>query len=186
MVRRRWLDWLQGGQSDGCTDLSCRGGLTRFPQDCHLHRPDYSDSLLSASLGLLGLPVDSIKFADIGAGTGILTRMVAERDEGLYSMIAAHPNEDTLGVEKAGVEGNKIVCREGSEVDVGLSSSSVDSLTMTSSCHGKDTEVALCEFHSVLRPHEWLTAAWNPRRIAGNPLLGVVEAKTYALKPDLG
>lgn len=163
--------------------MNRNGDFTGLAKDYHLHRPDYSGSLLSALLGLLNLPVDSIDFVDVGAGTGIWTRMVAERRP--HSVIAVEPNADMRRVGESSPGGNEIVWRAGSAEDTGLSSSSVDWLTMASSFHWADTKVALREFHRVLKPRGHFTALWNPRRIAGNPLLEEIEAEIHTLKPDL-
>lgn len=163
--------------------MNRKGDFTGLAHDYHLNRPGYSDAVLSSLLGLLEQPVTGIDFADIGAGTGIWTRMVAERRP--HSITAVEPNADMRSVGQSGVEGDEVIWLEGSAEDTGLSSSSVDWLTMASSFHWADTAVALREFHRVLRPHGLFTALWNPRRIAGNPILEEIEAKIHALKPDL-
>lgn len=163
--------------------MSRRGDFTGLAQDYQLHRPDYSDSILSSLLGLLGQPVQNIDVADVGAGTGIWTRMLAKR--GPHSIVAVEPNADMRGVGAGGCEGDAIIWLEGSAEDTGLMSGSVDWLTMASSFHWADATVALREFHRVLRHRGLFTALWNPRRIAGNPLLEEIEAKIYSLKPDL-
>ena len=163
--------------------MTHKGDFTGLAHDYHLNRPNYSDSVLAGLLGLLGRPVDRIDFADVGAGTGIWTRMVALK--GPRSTVAIEPNADMRRVGQSGNDGAEISWLEGSAEDTGLKSNSIDWVTMASSFHWGDTELALREFHRVLRPQGVFTALWNPRRIEGSPLLERIEAKISSLKPDL-
>ena len=52
------------------------GDFTGLASDYSKHRPDYCPSVLKALVGLLGKPATEIDFVDVGAGTGIWTRMV--------------------------------------------------------------------------------------------------------------
>ena len=52
------------------------GDFTSLAKDYSQHRPDYCPSVLNAMLGLLGKPTSEVDFVDVGAGTGIWTRMV--------------------------------------------------------------------------------------------------------------
>ena len=55
------------------------------------NRPDYSKSVLNALLGMIEVPISSIDFADVGAGTGIWTRMVYSVSK---SLNCSEPNEE--------------------------------------------------------------------------------------------
>jgi len=163
--------------------MANRGDFTGLAHDYHLHRPNYSDSVLSGLVGLLDRPLDAIDFADIGAGTGIWTRMVAQK--GPRSTVAIEPNAEMRRVGQSGNDNHSISWLEGSAEDSGLNSNSIDWVTMASSFHWAESEIALREFHRVLRPQGIFTALWNPRRIEGSPLLERIEAEIRRLKPDL-
>jgi ubiquinone/menaquinone biosynthesis C-methylase UbiE len=159
------------------------GDFSGLHQDYAKNRPDYSLSVLKAILGLHVKPVSNIDFADIGAGTGIWTRMV--HSFGPKSCKAVEPNSDmkSKGIENS--ENLDIHWSEGTAEKTGLDSESIDWLTMASSFHWANFEVALSEFHRVLRSDGLFTALWNPRFIRDNPILVEIEEFLKHLKPDL-
>lgn len=52
------------------------GDFTGLAKDYSEHRPDYCPSVLKALLGLISEPASDVDFVDVGAGTGIWSRMV--------------------------------------------------------------------------------------------------------------
>ena len=159
------------------------GDFTGLADNYSKHRPDYSDSVLSGLLGLLNRPVSEVDFVDVGAGTGIWTRMVHSR--GVHSATAVEPNAD---MRRAGEEGNvstNLRWLAGSAEKTTLASASCDWLTMASSFHWANFEIATQEFHRVLRPGGRFTALWNPRLIEVNPMLIEIEAHLDTLRPDI-
>ena len=60
------------------------GDFTGLASDYSEHRPDYCPSILHALLGLCEKPIAEIDFVDVGAGTGIWSRMV--NNEGVKSV----------------------------------------------------------------------------------------------------
>ena len=125
----------------------------------------------------------SIDAADIGAGTGIWTRMLAAR--GLHSVVAVEPNDDMRGQGIETSRGTDIVWRKGSAEATGLPDGSADLVSMASSLHWADFDKACDEFHRILRPGGVFVALWNPRFIEANPLLVEIEAQIARLKPDI-
>src|SRR5437763_853057 len=67
------------------------GNFTGLAEDYARYRPSYSPSVRDALLGLADKPWHEIEAADIGAGTGIWTRMLAER---VRHVVAVEPNGD--------------------------------------------------------------------------------------------
>jgi SAM-dependent methyltransferase len=159
------------------------GDFTGLAGDYSQHRPDYCPSVLNALLGLLEKTVQELDFVDVGAGTGIWTRMVAEH--GVKSAIAVEPNDD---MRSNGVQDSKALpvrWLAGSAETTGLDDGSCDWLTMASSFHWADFDIATKEFHRVLRPRGRFTAIWNPRLIEVNPLLVEIEAYLATLKSGI-
>ena len=74
------------------TQILKSGDFTGLAKDYSQHRPDYCPSVLNALLGLLEKPVTEVDFVDVGAGTGIWTRMVQAMD--VRSVTAIEPNDD--------------------------------------------------------------------------------------------
>lgn len=159
------------------------GDFSELAEDYSKFRPGYSESALNAILGLIGKPVSDIDFADVGAGTGIWTRLVARR--GCRSAVAVEPNAAMRQRGEQDSIGTAIRWQMGSGEATGLAGSSFDLLSMASSFHWVDFDRATREFHRVLRPRGYFVALWNPRYIDDNPLLVEIEAELKRLKPDL-
>ena len=159
------------------------GDFTDLAENYSKHRPDYCPSVLDALLGLQRKPTPDIDFVDVGAGTGIWTRMVLHK--GVGSLIAIEPNDDMRERGTADCQGTKISWRAGSAEATKLTDSSADWVTMASSFHWAHFNTAIKEFFRVLRPSGWFTAIWNPRLIEANPLLVEIESQLSQLKPEL-
>lgn len=159
------------------------GDFTGLAENYARFRPGYSDAVLSAILGIVGKPTSQIDAADVGAGTGIWTRMVAGRKP--KSMIAIEPNDDMRGQGEAGNGGLSIAWRKGSGEATGLADASVDLLSMASSFHWVDFDKGTKEFHRALKPGGCFVALWNPRYIDDNPMLVEIEKKLAELNPNM-
>jgi ubiquinone/menaquinone biosynthesis C-methylase UbiE len=159
------------------------GDFTGLASDYSQHRPDYSHSVLEGLLGLLGKPVSEVDFADVGAGTGIWTRMVFNR--GVKSVMAVEPNDDMRASGIADSASTAIRWLAGNAEQTGLPAASCDWLSMASSFHWADFDKASREFHRVLRPGGRFTALWNPRLIEVNPLLVEIESYLDTLRPNI-
>ena len=159
------------------------GDFTGLAKDYTMNRPDYCASVMKALVGMLQKPVSEIDFVDVGAGTGIWTRMV--NAEGVKSAVAVEPNDDmrTNGVA-ASTETN-INWLAGSAEQTGLADGACDWLTMASSFHWADFDLATREFHRALKSGGRFTALWNPRLIEVNPRLVEIEAHLDTLRPNI-
>lgn len=159
------------------------GDFTGLAGNYSKYRPDYCASVLSALLALVGKPIPEIEAADIGAGTGIWTRMLAAR--GLRRVVAVEPNEDMRRHGIADSTGTGIEWQAGSGEATGLPAGAVDQLSMASSFHWVDIDRGLAEFHRVLRPGGRFVALWNPRFLDNSPELLDIEAHLSRLRPDI-
>jgi ubiquinone/menaquinone biosynthesis C-methylase UbiE len=156
------------------------GDFTGLAENYSKYRPNYAPSVLDGILGIVGKPVSQLDFADVGAGTGIWTRMVAAR--GVRSATAVEPNDD-MRDQGCRHSDNGIICwRSGSGEATGLSSTSIDLLSMASSFHWVDFHKGIEEFIRVLRPGGCFVALWNPRLIEVNPVLVDIENQLNTLK----
>jgi SAM-dependent methyltransferase len=159
------------------------GDFTGLAKDYSQHRPDYCPSVLNALLGLLCKPTAEVDFVDVGAGTGIWSRMVYEA--GVHSVTAVEPNDDMRNNGVVDSQGTSVNWMAGSAEATGMPNSSADWLAMASSFHWTDFDKATQEFHRVLRPGGRFTAMWNPRLIEVNPLLVEIEAHLNTLRPNI-
>ncbi len=159
------------------------GDFTGLAGDYARFRAGYAPQVTTAILGYLGRNAATIDAVDVGAGTGIWTRTLAER--GLHSIVAVEPNDE---MREQGIEASRgmdIVWRKGSAEATGLPDGSADLVTMASSFHWADFDRACDEFHRILRSGGVFAALWNPRLIEANPLLVEIEAQITRLKPDV-
>lgn len=146
------------------------------------HRPAYAPQVRDALLGLLSKPCETVDFVDVGAGTGIWTRMVRQRG---CPTIAVEPSAPMREVGIRQSEGSGIDWRDGSAESTGLPADSADLLTMASSFHWPEYDAAMREFRRVLRPGGWFCALWNPRMIEASPLLVRIEEDLREMVPGL-
>lgn len=155
------------------------GDFTELADDYASYRPGYSTIVLRGILGITGLPASELDAVDVGAGTGIWTRMLAE--SGARSIIAVEPNGAMRERGEAHPENRGIVWKAGSGETSGLDAMSADLVTMASSFHWVDFERGIAEFDRILRPGGCFAALWNPRVIESSPLLMEIEAYASAL-----
>jgi ubiquinone/menaquinone biosynthesis C-methylase UbiE len=159
------------------------GDFTGLAKDYSQHRPDYCPSVLNALLGLLQKSTAEVDFVDVGAGTGIWTRLV--HGKGVKTATAVEPNDDMRANGLADSAGTSIRWLAGGAEQTGLPEGCCDWLTMASSFHWADFDTATQEFHRLLRAGGSFTALWNPRLIEVNPLLVEIEAHLDTLRPNI-
>ena len=149
----------------------------------YIHRPAYSGYLVDALLSIAGHGSSpEFKVADIGAGTGKLTKMLLERG---VSTIAVEPNDEMLQNGVVFTNGFPVEWRSGSGEATGLPSGNVDWIIMASSFHWTDPAISLPEFHRVLRQGGRFTAVWNPRNIEASELHTRIEKHIYEIAPHI-
>ena len=106
------------------------GDFTGLAGDYAMFRPGYAPQVATAILSYVGRDTASVDATDVGAGTGIWTRMLAAR--GLHSVVAVEPNDDMRGQGIESSRGMDIVCRKGSAQASGLPEGSADLVSMAS------------------------------------------------------
>ena len=155
-----------------------QGDFTDLAKDYAACRPDYSQTILQALLRHAGAST----VADVGAGTGIWSRMLSHA--GLHTT-AVEPCDEMREEGVRFTADFNIDWHAGSAETTGLADVNVDWVTMASSFHWADTPVALKEFHRILKPGGHLTVLWNPRNIDGNELHEKIEQLVHDLVPTL-
>lgn len=112
--------------------------------------------------------------ADIGAGTGISSKMFLDGD---YKVIAIEPNaamraaaEHWLGHDE------HFRSLDGRADATGLAAASVDLVSVAQAFHWFDHDAARHEFHRILRPQGLAAIYWNTRRLTGTAFLEGYEA----------
>lgn len=121
-------------------------------------RPSYPPALFDflRDNGVLNPSSDA---ADIGAGTGIFTRLLASR---VRSVLAVEPNDDMRREGMRLCPGN-VRFVSGSAESAGLPDASLDLVTAAQAFHWFDRDAFRTECRRILRPGGWVLLVWNQR-----------------------
>ena len=131
-------------------------------------RPSYPAALLDRVLAEAGVRTGD-RVADVGCGTGILTRLLAERG---LSVTGIDPNEDMLAEARAA--GGRAEYRRGEAAATGLADTCAVLVTAAQAFHWFDADAALAEFRRVLTPGGHVAAIWNLR--AGGAFMAAYDS----------
>jgi SAM-dependent methyltransferase len=141
------------------TPLHTLNPLNRFSDraaDYVKYRPSYPAEVIDIIIKGLGKK-SKIVAADIGAGTGISSRLLADRK---LNVIAIEPN----AAMREAAEPNPLVeFRDGTAEFTKLSENSVDLVTCFQAFHWFAPEPSLSEFRRILKPSGRLAVVWNNR-----------------------
>lgn len=157
------------------------GVFTELAENYARYRPGYSQPVVRALMALLDKPIDQCCAVDVGAGTGVFTRMLGASP--WKKLSAVEPNESMRNWGEK--QTPNVTWSEGSGESTGLADQSVDWVSMASSFHWTRFDDALAEFHRILKPGGRFVAIWNPRFIEANPLLVEIENYLKTLVPEL-
>lgn len=147
------------------SDLSHMSPTTRFSGLANLYsrcRPSYPASALDFLLEHCSLSVGSWVI-DIGCGTGISSRLLAERG---LNVIGVEPNAEMRALankEPRPASEATLEYRDGRAEDTSLPGDSADAVVAAQAFHWFKPEEALREFHRLLRPRGWVILMWNER-----------------------
>mgnify|MGYP002648338963 CR=1 FL=1 len=145
------------------------------------YRPDYPPELLAFLHGPGGL-APGAPVADVGAGTGISTRMFLEAG---HPVVAVEPNTAMRAAADAwlgGFAGYRSVA--GSAEATGLADASVALVTAAQAFHWFEPERTRREFARVLAPGGRVALFWNSRQLDSTPFLRGYEALLRQHCPD--
>lgn len=133
------------------------------------HRPDYPAAAIDAVLEGLGDPA-AIEAADIGSGTGISARQLADRG---VRVRAVEPN---AAMRDAAAPHPLVSGHAGTAEATGLANASVRLVLCAQAFHWFRQPEAIAEFHRVLVPRGRLVLVWNARDRSDPVTLEYVEA----------
>lgn len=141
------------------TPLHTMNPLSRFSNraaDYAKYRPSYPEEAIAIILEGLDNPSQRV-VADIGAGTGISSRLLAERG---IRVIAVEPN---TAMREAASPHPLVEFRNGTAEATNLPDASVDLVTCFQAFHWFDPAPTLLEFHRILKPSGHVAVVWNNR-----------------------
>lgn len=119
-------------------------------------RPDYPAALYDALQTRLGRPLAGAQVVDLGAGTGIASRQLAERGAAVAAIELSAPMLAHLAATSPGVHPVRA-----SATALPLRRHCADLITSAQAWHWMDPALAIPEFMRVLRPGGVFAAWWN-------------------------
>lgn len=123
-------------------------------------RPNYPKAFIDFLFTDLDLPKSCV-FADIGAGTGILTRQLLEKGATVY---AVEPNDDMRKVAEDNLKAfPKFIPVKGTAENTTLPGGSMDIITAAQAFHWFDREKFKEECKRILKPQGKILLVWNSR-----------------------
>jgi len=135
-------------------------------------RPDYPREILEVFRREMNLQPDSV-VADIGAGTGISSKMFLENGN---SVCAVEPNAAMREAAKVFLKGfDKFKIVGGTAENTNLENESVDFVVAAQAFHWFDRAKTRTEFRRILRGRGFAALIWNERQLDSTDFLREYE-----------
>jgi SAM-dependent methyltransferase len=136
------------------------------------YRPGYPPEVLDLLRQECSLSANSV-IADIGSGTGFLSRMFLENGNRVF---AVEPNPEMRQAGERGLENYpKLTSIAGTAEATTLPAHSMDFVTAAQAAHWFDGRRARREFMRILKPGGWTVLIWNERRTDTSRFLQAYE-----------
>ena len=142
--------------SDPLHAMDPTGRFSDRAADYARHRPAYPPAALDALLEGLGNPALLVA-ADVGAGTGISARALADRGPRVF---AVEPNR---AMREAAAPHPRVTWVDATAERTGLADAGVDVVLCAQSFHWFEPAATLAEFLRILRPGGRVGLLWNER-----------------------
>ncbi|WP_415718301.1 class I SAM-dependent methyltransferase [Maridesulfovibrio sp.] len=160
------------------------GDFSDLAENYSKYRPGYSNFVVEAACSVViqaFADADVVLAADVGAGTGIFSRMLLKNN---LKVSAVEPNDEMRSFGEQDCKGD-IPFVAGTAEATGLADSSVHFVSMASSFHWPDFGLAVNEFKRILVPGGYFLSIWNTRAIEKDPFTVDVEDYLKKLVPEL-
>jgi SAM-dependent methyltransferase len=145
------------------------------------YRPDYPKEFIDYLYSQVGFSKDSI-IADIGSGTGILTRLLLERGS---RVVGVEPNKKMRKAAEILLEEYpKFISMDGTAETTGISNEAVDYVICATSFHWFNREVCKKEFSRILKSGGKVVLVWNKRIVEESRFLAAYEELLKAYLPE--
>jgi SAM-dependent methyltransferase len=138
------------------------GRFTGLAENYAKYRPSYPAAAIDFILTHCELGPRS-RLADIGCGTGISSRLFAERG---LEVIGIDPNDEMRRQAErtaANLRGPSPAYRKGRAEETGLADASADAVLAAQAFHWFAPEPTFHEFHRTLKVGGWVVLMWNER-----------------------
>ncbi|HTV84394.1 MAG TPA: class I SAM-dependent methyltransferase [Dyella sp.] len=155
------------------TDLRSTERFSDRVADYVRYRPDYPLALLRWLGDAQGVNA-AWRVADVGAGTGISSKMFLDAG---HAVVAVEPNAAMRGAAVEWLHGyRQFRAVDGRANATTLDDDSADLVSVAQAFHWFDPAAAHREFQRILRPGGLAAIYWNSRRLQGTPFLVGYEA----------
>jgi len=129
-------------------------------------RPNYPAEALDFLIEAMQLD-RSMRVADVGAGTGLLTRDLKSR---FNEVVAIEPNDDMRGqLSDAASISAGIHAMKGTAENTGLADESVNAIFSAQAFHWFEPSAARAEFSRILKSPKPVALIWNDRKVDRDP-----------------
>jgi SAM-dependent methyltransferase len=136
------------------------------------YRPGYPAAVLDCLRRECGLTPETV-VADVGSGTGILTRLFLGHGNRVY---AVEPNEAMRHEAERTLGGSTgFVSIDSRAEATTLPDNSVDMIAAGQAFHWFDAPACRVEFSRILRPAGYIALVWNARAYQGDPFMAAYE-----------
>ncbi len=156
--------------------MPAKNSTTRFSSrvdDYIKYRPHYPVEIIDLLAARCGLTPESV-IADIGSGTGILTRLFLDNGN---PVIGVEPNREMREAgEQYLAEFGRFTSMDGTSETTRLPSHAMDFVVAGQAFHWFDQIKSRAEFMRILKEDGWLVLVWNDRRVDTTPFLQAYEA----------
>ncbi|RAX51921.1 SAM-dependent methyltransferase [Helicobacter sp. 16-1353] len=151
----------------------------------YINRPAYSSMLLEKLYLCVNpkqISKNDFKVAEVGAGTGKLTKMLANFG---FNVTAIEPNDAMREEGQKYTKNTSIVWKKGDGENTQMPANSFNWVIMASSFHWTDYTKSLPEFRRILKDDGYFTAIWNPRNIVEDSIFYEIEQEIKRIIPEL-
>ncbi len=136
------------------------------------YRPGYPAEYINYLISYNNLSQDSI-IADIGSGTGILTRQLLDKK---LKVIAVEPNNEMRDVAEKALNGyQNFISINGTAEKTGIRQISVDLITAAQSFHWFDKNKFKLECGRISKPNSKVALVWNSRDFSSQFVIDQAE-----------
>jgi SAM-dependent methyltransferase len=143
------------------------------------YRPDYPDEMLRFLRTRFAPPA---AVADVGSGTGILTRLLLDKG---YELYAVEPNEPMRReAERSLARYPAFHSIRGTAEATTLGDQSVDLITCAQAFHWFDREKARTEFRRILKINGMIALIWNERLDDASEIMREYDEMLRRMAPE--